>query len=161
NEKTKEPISAEIIFETLPAGKDEGLATSDPEDGSYKIILTQGNNYGFMAKAKGFMAVNENLDLSTIDSYTEIERDLFLVPIEVGAIVKLNNIFFQQSKAVLLEDSYPEIERLSDFLKENPSVDIELGGHTDNQGLAKLNLQLSQDRVDMVKSFLVERGVSA
>lgn len=161
NEKTKEPISADIFFETLPSGTNEGEATSDPGDGSYKIILTQGNNYGFMAKAKGFMAINENLDLSNIAEYTEIERDLYLVPIEVGAVVKLNNIFFQQSKAVLLEDSYPEIQRLADFLKENPTVEIELGGHTDNQGLAKLNLQLSKDRVDMVKSFLVERGITS
>lgn len=161
NERTKEPISADIVFETLPSGKNEGVANSNPEDGSYKIVLTQGNNYGFMAKAKGFMAVNENLDLSTINEYTEIERDLYLVPIEVGAVVKLNNIFFQQSKAVLLEDSHPEIERLSAFLYENPTVEIELGGHTDNQGLAKLNLQLSKDRVEMVKSFLVERGIPA
>ncbi len=161
NEKTKEPISADIIFESLPTGENQGFANSNPDDGRYKIILTRGNNYGFMAKAKGFLAINENLDLSTIDEYTEIERDLYLVPIEVGAVVKMNNIFFEQSKAVLLTDSYPEIERLSDFLRENPSVEIELGGHTDNQGLAKLNLQLSQDRVDMVKSFLVERGIAA
>lgn len=161
NDKTKEPLSAEIVFETLPAGVEKGTAISDPTDGRYKIVLTQGNNYGFMAKAKGFIAVNENLDLSTISTYEEIERDLYLVPIEVGAVIKLNNIFFEQSKAVLLENSYPEIERLVSILKENPTVEIELRGHTDNQGIARLNLALSQDRVDKVKSFLVDKGISA
>lgn len=160
NEKTKEPISAEIIFEILPSGNEEGIATSDPTEGSYKIVLTQGNNYGFMAKAKGYIAINENLDLTSITTYEEIERDLYLVPIEVGAIIKLNNIFFEQSKAVLLENSSPEIERLATILKENPVVEIELGGHTDNQGIPKLNLELSKDRVEMVKSFLVNEGIS-
>lgn len=160
NDKTKLPISADIVFETLPSGTEQGRAISNPSDGSYKIVLPRGNNYGFMAKAKGYIAVNENLDLTAIESYEEIERDLYLVPIEVGAVVKLNNIFFERSKATLLEESYPELKRLLEFMQENPTVDIELGGHTDNQGLAHLNLALSKSRVETVKAYLINKGIS-
>lgn len=159
NEKTKEPISADVIFETLPSGEEKGRATSSPTDGSYKIVLPRGSNYGFMASATGFVAINENMDLTAIDSYEEIERDLYLVPIEVGAVIKLNNIFFERSKANLLEASFPELRRLLTFMQENPNVNIELGGHTDNQGLAHLNLQLSHERVEKVRDYLVDNGV--
>lgn len=159
NEKTKMPISADVVFETLPSGIEQGRATSSPTDGSYKIVLPRGSNYGFMAKARGYMAVNENLDLMTVDSYEEIERDLYLVPIEVGATIKLNNIFFERSQATLLENSYPELQRLLQFMQENSSVDIELGGHSDNQGLAHLNLALSKERVESVKRYLVSKGI--
>src|SRR5690606_2377808 len=158
DEKTKLPISADITFEVLPAGVEQGSAISNPADGSFKIVLPQGTKYGFMAKATGYMAVNENLDLSSVSSYQEIERDLYLVPIEVGSVIKMNNIFFQQSKAELLVESYPELNRLYDFLHENKGVEIELGGHTDNQGLAHLNVNLSRERVEMVKEFLVDKG---
>src|SRR5699024_4918390 len=148
------------VFETLPSGEEQGRAASDPNDGSYKIVLPRGKNYGFMAKAKGYIAVNENLDLTDMESYQEIERDLYLVPIEVGSVIKLNNIFFERSKAVLLEESYPELRRLLEFMQENPTVVIELGGHTDNQGIARLNFALSEDRVEMVRDYLVGQGVS-
>ena len=99
-------------------------------------------------------------DLKDISSYEEIEKDLYLVPIEVGSVIKLNNIFFERSKATLLEESFPELKRLLEFMIENPSVEIELGGHTDNQGIAKLNFELSKDRVEMVKEYLVQKGIS-
>lgn len=159
NERTKEPISADVIFETLPSGEEKGKATSSPVDGTYKIVLPRGSNYGFMASARGYVAVNENIDLTAIDSYEEIERDLYLVPIEVGAIVKLNNIFFERSKATLLEESFPELRRLLALMQENPHVEIELGGHTDNQGIARLNLQLSLERVEKVRDYLVQNNV--
>lgn len=159
NERTKEPISADVIFETLPSGEEQGRAISNPVDGTYKIVLPRGSKYGFMASARGYVAVNENIDLTNIDRYEEIERDLYLVPIEVGATVKLNNIFFERSKATLLEESFPELGRLLALMKENPQVEIELGGHTDNQGIARLNLQLSLERVEKVKDYLVQNGV--
>lgn len=159
NEKTKEPISADVIFETLPIGDEKGRATSSPVDGSYKLVLPRGHNYGFMASARGYVAINENMNLTTIDSYEEIERDLYLVPIEVGAVVKLNNIFFERSKAHLLEESFPELRRLLTLMLENPQVEIELGGHTDNQGIARLNLQLSLERVEKVRDYLIQNGV--
>ncbi len=159
NERTKEPISADVIFEILPSGEEKGRATASPVDGSYKLVLPRGNNYGFMASARGYVAVNENMDLTAIDSYEEIERDLYLVPIEVGAVIKLNNIFFERSKATLLEESFPELRRLLALMQENAQVEIELGGHTDNQGIARLNLQLSLERVEKVRDYLIQNGV--
>ena len=46
-----------------------------------------------------------------------------------------------------------------DLLRTNPKIEIELAGHTDNRGDARLNLQLSQRRVEIVKGYLVSKGI--
>lgn len=157
---SKKPIECEVRFEDLETGNELGIAHSNPETGKYNIILQAGKKYGFRAASPNHMAIEENIDLSSIHEYKEIERDLFLAPIEIGQVVKLNNVFFERSKFNLLPTSYPTLDRLVDMLKKNPSMEIELGGHTDNSGSSSLNLQLSLNRVESVKQYIVDRGVS-
>jgi outer membrane protein OmpA-like peptidoglycan-associated protein len=73
----------------------------------------------------------------------------------------LRNVFFVLAKAEMLPTSYPELDRLVTLLQENPTIEIELGGHTDNQGSAELNKRLSEDRVTAVKNYLVSKGIAA
>jgi outer membrane protein OmpA-like peptidoglycan-associated protein len=157
--KTGQPLNARIIYESLITGEELGVAQTNPEDGSYTIVLPSGTSYGYMAEADGYIAVDENIDATETTKYTEISRDLLLVPFEVGAKIKLNNIFFAQSKFYLRESSFSELNRLVKIMKDYPSVEIRLEGHTDNQGEPKLNMKLSVDRVNEVKKYLVEHGV--
>jgi len=159
NAKTKNPVSAEILFEDLVAHKEVGEAISDPKSGSYRITLPNGKNYGIRAVAKGFLSVNENLELMSITQYAEIQKDLFLVPIEVGETMQLNNVFFEQGKPILKSQSFPELDRLVQIMEENPSIKIELGGHTDNVGNKEALMKLSQDRVLAVKTYLEKNGI--
>lgn len=161
NIKTKQPVAAEIFYETLPEGKEAGVARSNPSTGDYKILLPCGKQYGYRAEAKGYITVNENFDLSTVTKYTEIEKDLYLVPIEVGQKITMNNVFFKQSKSELLPSSFPELNRLVQIMNDNPTMEIELKGHTDNQGDPQKNLILSNERVMVVRAYLIQRGISA
>jgi outer membrane protein OmpA-like peptidoglycan-associated protein len=72
----------------------------------------------------------------------------------------LNNIFFVQSKAEILPESQPELERLLKLLNENATLEIELGGHTDNQGSSAANLKLSEDRALAIVNYLLEHGIN-
>lgn len=159
NAKTKEPISADIFFEDLALRKEVGEAISDPNTGSYRIALTNGKNYGIRAQAKGYLSVNENLELVSITEYRELTRDLLLVPIEVGGTILLNNVFFVQGKALLKSESYPELDRLVQIMMENPAIRIELEGHTDNVGNKAALLKLSEERVQAVKNYLEGKGI--
>ncbi|MBL7861499.1 MAG: OmpA family protein [Cyclobacteriaceae bacterium] len=159
NAKTKEPISADIFFEDLSLRKEVGEAISDPNTGSYRIALTNGKNYGIRAQAKGYLSVNENLELVSITEYRELTRDLLLVPIEVGGTILLNNVFFVQGKALLKSESYPELDRLVQIMMENPAIRIELEGHTDNVGNKAALLKLSEERVQAVKTYLEGKGI--
>ena len=154
------PVDAKIIYETLPNGKEAGIARSDPKTGEYKIALPAGAKYGFLAEAQGFIAINENLDLQNIKYYREITRDLHLVPIEQGQTIRINNIFFEFGKYELLEDSYAELNRIVGFLKDNPNISIQINGHTDNVGIPKSNLILSKKRAEAVEDYLISKGIN-
>lgn len=158
NKKTGEPIEADIYYELLPQGEELGIARSAPVTGNYKIVLPAGSNYGFRASAPGFLSVNDNIDLTNLTEYAEIKRDLYLVPIEVGSVAELNNIFFDYRIATLRSESYPEIDRIALLLKQNPTVRIEVGGHTDDRGSPELNQALSEARAQSVVDRLVSTG---
>lgn len=157
--KTNKPIAATIAYNNLNDGKNYGVARTNPKTGAYKIVLPYGINYDFNANAKDYIGVSENLDLTDVGEYKEIERDLFLVPIEVGSTVRLNNIFFETGSATLKPESFSELNRVVEFMENNPSVKIELGGHTDNVGNDDFNMKLSQDRVNSVLSYLKSKNV--
>lgn len=159
NSKTNEPISANIYYENLSSNKEMGQTSSSPDNGYYSIVLPFGNQVGFRASSNGYISSNENLDLTEFQNFQTIERDIFLTPIEIGQVVKLNNIFFETGKSSLLIESYPELDRLVQLMKENPKMKIELLGHTDNVGSDQSNLNLSNERVTSVKNYLIKNGI--
>ena len=155
NKKTNEPVEANIIYEILPAGIEEGRARSTPTTGQYTIVLPAGAKYGFRASADGYVSVNDNLDLLEQQQYTTITRDLFLVPIEVGSVVELKNIAFEYNKAALTTDSYPELKRVADMLMSSNTMTMEISGHTDSKGGDEYNMRLSEARAQTVVDHLL------
>lgn len=157
--KTKKPLEAHINYSDLKTDKEIGIANSSPNSGSYKIVLPAGQVYSFLAGKENYYAISQNIDLTTLTSYKEIEKDLYLSPIEVGATIRLNNIFFDTGKSVLKDESFPELERIIGFLQQNKQIEIELSGHTDNVGSDEANKKLSQDRASSVYSYLTSKGI--
>lgn len=161
NKKTKRPLGAKVLYERLSDGSVEGSAQSDPTTGEYKVILPYGHNYGYRASAEGFYPISENLELTSVNQYKEITKDLYLVPIEVGETVRLNNIFFDSGKYDILPPSFPELKRLIQLLQTQPDISIEIAGHTDNVGSDEANLNLSRNRAQAVVNYVVENGIDA
>lgn len=159
NKKTNEPISANIEYFGLKDDKNYGNANSNPETGEYKIILPRGVNYGFKSSSDGFISVSENLDLTELKEYKEIEKNLYLVPVEIGQTIRLNNIFFDTGLAILREESENELENLKKLLIDNEKMTIEVSGHTDNVGNDANNLKLSSDRAQAVVQWLLDHGI--
>lgn len=160
NQKTNEPIgNASVNYEYLSNGQLAGIAHSTSGTGDYKIILPYGNNYGFLASAKGFVSVSDNLDATELKEFTEIKRDLYLVPAIAGETVRLNNIFFDFGKSELKPESFPELNRVVNMLNENQQMVIALSGHTDNVGSDEDNLKLSQNRINSVMNYLLNNGI--
>jgi outer membrane protein OmpA-like peptidoglycan-associated protein len=154
NKKTNEPVEADIIYELLPEGVEVGTARSSPGTGDYKIVLPAGSMYGFRASAPKYLSVNDNLDVRNVDTYTEIRRDLYLVPIEKGAVLTLNNIFFDYDRYDLRPESVPELARVAKIIAESPTMVMEIGGHTDSRGSDAYNEKLSDNRANEVARFL-------
>jgi outer membrane protein OmpA-like peptidoglycan-associated protein len=121
--------------------------------------LPTGSNYGFLGIADGYFSVSENLDLSSLKEYKEITRDIILFPIKKGQTIRLNNIFFETGKYVLRNESKSELNRLLKLMKENPTMKIEIQGHTDDVGADVDNLALSKNRSKAVYDYLIKNGI--
>jgi outer membrane protein OmpA-like peptidoglycan-associated protein len=136
-----------------------GLAQSDPKDGLYRVALPYGRTYSFRAEAPGYFALGESLDLRSIDTYRELERDLRLVPLRVGEVVALRELFFLANSDSVLPQSKGELERLYKMLANNPGIRIEIGGHTNDRCSEAFCRELSRKRAKRVAEFLYARGI--
>ncbi len=95
----------------------------------------------------------------TLDAKVVYTPPLIVAP--TGKTTQLRAIQFVQSKSEFLPDAQPALEQLLQFLQGKPTAEIELSGHTDNQGDFDKNLLLSKQRVDIVKEYLVKNGIAA
>jgi OmpA-OmpF porin, OOP family len=166
--KTGKPIGAKIIYESLPDGKEVGVAESNPETGEYEIQLPVGKLYGVRAEAKDHLSSNQNLDLRKI-AYGPVNQDVKLDPINVApievtpiaenAMIPLNNIFFDFDNSSLRNESFPELNRIVSLMGERPTMQVEIAGHTDSLGPDEYNMRLSERRAKSVTNYLVSKGV--
>ncbi|MEZ5028125.1 MAG: OmpA family protein [Ferruginibacter sp.] len=163
NAKTKEPLSASLVYETLPDGTEVGTGVSSPVDGSFKIVLPYDKNYSIRAAADKFFAISENLNLDSLikAGYKVIHKDLYLAPIEIGQVFRLNNVFFDFDKYSLRPESFVELDRVVNFLNEYPNIEIEMSAHTDSKGADEYNMVLSDNRARSVMEYILSKGIAA
>ena len=81
--------------------------------------------------------------------------------VAVNESIILKNVHFVLSQAILLPESYPELDKLFQFMRSHPTLEIRLEGHTDIIGEASKNLRLSIDRVIAVRKYLTGKGIEA
>lgn len=153
NAKTGEGIAAKISFEG-PGLQPRALTAAEK---GYSIAVPSAQ-YTIRIEANGFISTLEKLDINAVDM-RDLEMNFKLQPVELGTRVNLKSVLFAQAKTDILPESYPELDLVVAFLKENPTVRIELMGHTDGRGVHADNVKLSQQRVDKVKAYLVDKGI--
>ncbi|MCX7633354.1 MAG: OmpA family protein [Turneriella sp.] len=145
-----------VVFERLSDGA--LLArTETTEDGEFKIHLPRGEVYGVHAESDGYLPQSTTVDLGG-ESVREQKLELAMTPIISGAKMPINNIFFKKGSYQLSKESYAELNRLTRILKQYRGVRIEIGGHTDNTGDERSNMELSKNRARAVMDYLIEKG---
>jgi outer membrane protein OmpA-like peptidoglycan-associated protein len=151
-----QPLSAEINYESLITKQKKGTVISDPNTGTFSLVLPYGENYGFYAQAEGHIPSHGNADLRNLENntYKEVEVNLVLAKLEEGEEYVLKNVFFDFNSAVLKPESEPELDRLGNILNKNPHLSVLLEGHTDNIGRNEDNLALSLARANSVADYL-------
>jgi outer membrane protein OmpA-like peptidoglycan-associated protein len=127
--------------------------------GNYLITLPVGKDYAFNVKRKGYLFFSENFPLSQKAPDSTYNIDIPLQPIEANASVVLKNIFFDLGKFDLKPESTIELDNIFQLLKENPTLKIQISGHTDNIGKAADNMTLSNNRAQAVVKYLVSKGI--
>lgn len=159
NSKTNAPIGAVVLIEDINSGELISVNKSNSSSGEYLIVLPAGRDYSVSASSKGFFFYSQSFELPSDTSYAEITNNIALEPIEKGTKVVLNNIFFESGRAELKPISYVELNKAVDLLKDNATMVIEIGGHTDNVGSDALNLSLSEKRAEAVRKYMILAGI--
>ncbi|HYK54975.1 MAG TPA: OmpA family protein, partial [Flavisolibacter sp.] len=123
------------------------------ETGNYLITLPVGKDYAFNVARRGYLFYSDNYSLKEKAPDSTYQKDIPLQPIEVNAAIVLRNIFFDFNKYDLKPESQVELDKVVQLLQENPTVKIQIEGHTDNVGSAADNQKLSENRAKAVVSY--------
>jgi len=156
-----DPVDAKISLtssDNMVAGKTkQGV-------GQYEFNVTNAERkeYSLSVEADGY--VFQNVEIMVPASTTEpqsISRTINLRRLTAGTRSVLRNIYFEFDKATFKQESYNELNKLENMMSQNPGMEIEISGHTDNIGSKSYNKQLSQLRANAVKEYLVNKGIDA
>jgi OmpA-OmpF porin, OOP family len=161
NADTKEPVQAKVFYQSLPYGNRIGTL----ETSSYSFPMFDNEKYSIVVEASGYLPAKYMLDPSEANDSRRVIRHIELkkgmaVNHAPGQVMRLDNLIFQLGKSKISPESYEELELVVQMMKENSNMIIQLEGHTDYQGSPKDNMRLSQARVDAVRSYIVDKGVS-
>jgi outer membrane protein OmpA-like peptidoglycan-associated protein len=159
--KTNKGLPSSVLLTDL-ATRDVVSKLQTDETGNYLITLPKGKDYAFNVRRRGYLFYSENFSLDKnqlADSAYQI--DIPLQPLEANAAIVLKNIFFESNKYELKSESEAELNEVVQLMRENPTLRIQISGHTDNSGKATDNQGLSENRAKAVTNYLVAKGVPA
>ncbi|MEN2993605.1 MAG: FG-GAP-like repeat-containing protein [Bacteroidia bacterium] len=154
NQASQAPVPNAVLVFIDQAGVRRRLSAKS--NGTFKDCLPPGNYYVEIIQ-RGFFPLRDSVTIPQ----GGLKRDFFLNPVEAEKAIVLRNIYFDFDKATLRPESIEELERVVRFLQENPSLRVEISGHTDSDGSDIYNLRLSQARAQAVVDYLVGRGIEA
>nr|WKN37168.1 OmpA family protein [Tunicatimonas sp. TK19036] len=133
---------------------------SDPKTGTFRIAIPKGDNFGLTVEADGYLFFSQHFDAEKLKG-KEIKKNIYLKKAEVGSVAILKNIFFNSGDAIIQSASIAELDRLYELLKGNPTLHIQINGHTDNVGDDAYNQKLSEQRAQAVAKYLLQYGIPA
>lgn len=156
---TGRPVKARVELADLATRELVSLSSSDSINGQYLIVLNKGADYGLFISAPGYLFQSLNFSHAGAAS-RPVVIDIALDPVKAGAAVVLENIFFDYDSYALKAESYSELDKAVRFLRDNPTLKIEVSGHTDNIGAEARNKTLSLNRANSVVTYIRNKGVA-
>ena len=160
DEDSGAPVCAKVELIDLDNSTSAIKGESCWEKGEFLMCLPLGKEYAFNVSKEGYLFYSENFQLKEkkeiIDPYI---LEIKMKKIKVGGSVVLRNVFFNTGSYELLPESKVELQKLVDFLNLNPTLVVEIGGHTDSVGGEEMNQKLSESRAKEVYIYLVDKGI--
>ncbi|MDH4091803.1 MAG: OmpA family protein [Cyclobacteriaceae bacterium] len=153
------PLSAKIELININKNTVESLVESDSITGEYLMVLTQGAEYALYINKPSYLFRSYNFNYSEVADFEPIVINIDLEKATAGSMAVLNNIFFDYDQYELKQKSLPELLKVIRFLTANPSISVEISGHTDNIGSDLYNRQLSDKRAISVYNYLISNGI--
>ena len=152
--RTNKGIKAQIRYSSIPTGSITGRFT----DSTFSFPIFGTARYQITVEAAGYNPRTIIISPKDIDENKRIIRDINLIP--KGETITLDHLIFAQGKSTIDPKSYTELDEIAQMMKENSKIEIQLEGHTDNQGSPKANQALSEKRVVAVKKYITSKGIA-
>lgn len=159
DKNTLQKLGADVEIIDVATGDTVSQTKSNGVSGIFLASLPAGKTYAFNVYREGYLFYSDQFVLQnkkTIESY---KLPVPLSPIQVGEKVSLRNVFYETNSFKLKNESKYELVKLNEFLKGNPTVRIEISGHTDNVGADAANQTLSTNRAKAVYDYMIKLGV--
>lgn len=151
------PIEGATVQLCDPNGATIDVVTTGA-DGKYDFALQAATGYRLKVGKEDFF--NQSASISTKGKpNTVIHTDFKLFKLQVNAVVRLDNIYYDVSKWDIRKDAAVELDKLVQTLRDNPDVRIELSSHTDCRGKDSYNLTLSEKRAKSAVAYVIQQGI--
>ncbi len=138
-------------------------STKTDEKGNFKFHLKQKANFDIYGKKQKYFSQTEKISTGDFDRNKTlfIKLEICMDKADCGSAIRLNNIHYDLDKYYIREDAKPELDKLVEFMKDNPDIKVEVSSHTDSRGSDAYNLRLSQNRAKAAVDYIVSKGISA
>lgn len=157
--KTKLPI-ANATFKLKESNSADELSFTTDNKGQITTELKKNQEFNIHASAHDYLATNESfntINTSGVKFEKTFELTLFA---KKGDVVKLDHIYYDLGKWDLRDEGKAELDKLVEYLAENPTVKIELSSHTDSRNSSTSNQKLSQKRAESCVNYLISKGIA-
>lgn len=137
--------------------------------GEYEICLPLGCSYSVSGSKPGYESGSTQVTTIRLRGSRSLSADISMhptsdailrEPIREGTVIVLENIYYDFNKSAIRKGAARDLEALVQLMTQYPTMQIELGAHTDSRGTNDYNLNLSVRRANSAKAFLVQRGIA-
>ncbi|HHL52151.1 MAG TPA: OmpA family protein, partial [Flammeovirgaceae bacterium] len=150
NDSTGRPMQGIVSIIDLDNGIEVAPKFLRP-DGTFEFDLINNNNYLIIVQGESFFRIAEIFRLENDSKITTSVKP-------ISTKIKFESIVFDNGKATLKPEMYDDLDKIVDFLKDNPDFKLRINGHTDRDGREDFNLALSQQRADAIMEYMVYFG---
>lgn len=182
--ETAESVVAKISYNLLPEDTNVGFTISDSLTGEYEILLPVGSSYKYEVEALGYKTSLNQIDLVNEVDFREIDMEILLekgeddpkridiadssdlrnvekfITGKEDNLILDNSIIYNYASDYLNENAYPILDKIINFLHENPKIKLVMSGHSDNVGSEQFNISLSERRAQSVLNYFTKNGIA-
>ncbi|WP_345950193.1 OmpA family protein [Mucilaginibacter sp. PAMB04274] len=157
DKNSRKPIGNSVV--TLSKTNGGKISVSTNASGQFNFKLYENTEYQLRGEKKGYLADNLNPFTTTgLEPGATVKKNLYLNKIEIKKTIRLENIYYDLDKSYIRPDAAVELDKLVAILKENPTLVIELGSHTDSRGDDDYNMALSRRRANEAVEYIITTG---
>ncbi|QIL40017.1 OmpA family protein [Pedobacter sp. HDW13] len=158
DKRTNLPLNNALI--TLNKTNIQNLKVLTGDDGTFQFNLEKSADYELTGEKTAYRNDLAQVTTKGLTTSTMLKQNLYLEKIELEKAIKLENIYYDFDKSDIRPDAAIELNKLVKIMKDNPTIWIELGSHTDSRGNDQYNMQLSQNRANAAVQYIINQGIA-